>query len=249
MKNREEILEDFGLSKNKAKVYLALLRLGSTTAENVSKVSGIHRRNVYDALEGLIGLGLVSYVLKDKKKMFKATNPYYLLEILESEKEKIKEKKVSVTSILSELLQIQKLPKEEDIVTLYKGVNGIRAILNDVLKTRKENLVLGAHKPPKPIKNFLDSFHEKRIKLGIQEKMIFNQNDEKRAKRLADLPLTKIKFLPKRINSGTAINIYGNKVAILMWSEPFGILIDKRNVAETFREYFKLLWNHCNGGN
>lgn len=244
MKNREKFLKEFGLSKNKARVYLILLRLGSTTAEKIAKTSGVHRRSVYDALEGLIKLGLVSYVIKDKKKHFKATNPYYLLEILEEEKEKIKKKKVNISSILSELLQLQKLSEEENFVTIYKGVNGIKAILNDVLKTGKENLVLGAHKPPKTIKNFLTSFHKKRIKLGVPEKLIFNKNDEKRAKKLAKLPLTKIKFISKRFDSQTAVNIYGDKVAILMWSEPVGILIEKKDVAKTFREYFKLLWKN-----
>ena len=247
MKNSEEILEKFGLSKNKAKIYLALLKVGSATAERIAKISEVHRRSVYDALEGLTQLGLVSCIVDEGKKHFKATNPYYLLEIIEEEKERIKEKKTSVTSIISELLQIQKLSKEEDFVTIYKGVNGVKAILNDVLKTGKENLVLGAHRPSDSIKAFLESFHEKRVKLGIHEKLIFNRNDRVRARKLSELPFTKIKFISKKFDSGTAINIYGDKVAILMWSEPFGVLIDKKNVAETFREYFKILWKMSNG--
>lgn len=145
--------------------------------------------------------------------------------------------------MLSELLQIKKSQNGKDnLVAIYKGVNGIKSILEDVLNSKKENLVLGAHKPPEVIKNYLERFHERRIKLGTKEKLLFNKNDIKRATKLSQLPLTKIKFLPKNSNNQTAINVYGDKVAILMWSEPVGVLIKNKDVANTFREYFKLLW-------
>lgn len=242
MKDEMKILEEFGLSKNKSLVYLTLLKLNSSTAEKIAKFSGVHRRNVYDALEGLIKIGLVSYVISDGKKNFKATDPYYLLEILEEEKENIKRKSSNITSILSKLLQIQKLPKEENFVTVYKGLNGYKAVLNDILETGKENLVLGVHRPPKPVKEFLSNFHKKRVKLGIPEKLIFRTSDLKRAEQLSKLPFTKVKVISEISDKKVAINIYGDKVAILMWSDPVGILIKKKEIADSFREYFKILW-------
>lgn len=242
MKDEMKVLEEFGLSKNKSLIYLTLLKLNSSTAEKIAKSSGVHRRNVYDALEGLIRIGLVSYVISDGKKIFKATNPYYLLEILEEEKEKLKIKGSNITSILSKLLQIQGLPKDEDFVTVYKGLSGYKAVLNDILETGKENLVLGVHKPTESVKGFLSAFHKKRIKLRIPEKMIFRTSDLKRAEHLAKLPFTKIKVMSQISDKKVAINIYGDKVAILMWSYPVGILIKKKEIADSFREYFKILW-------
>lgn len=235
-------LEEFGLSKNKAAIYLTLLRSGSSTAEKLARVSGIHRRNVYDTLEDLMKIGLASSVVNDGKKFFKATSPDYLLEILNDKEEEIKRKRVNITSTISNLSKIQKLSKEENFVTIYKGVGGVKAILNDVLRTRKENLVIGAHKPPESAKDYMRMFHQKRVSLGIAEKLIFNQNDIERAKSLSKLPLTQIKFMPKKTDNGVAVNIYDDKVAILMWADALGVLIKRREFADSFRDYFNMMW-------
>jgi sugar-specific transcriptional regulator TrmB len=243
MKDREKTFKKLGLPKNEVKVYIALLKLGLSSAGQITKISGVHRRNVYDALERLINKGIVSYITKGKIKYFEAINPYSLLNLLEKEKEKLKDIKADLDPLLSELLQIKKVSNGKDnFVVVYKGVNGVKAILEDVFNSKKENLVLGAHRPPESVKNYLERFHERRIKLGIPEKLLFNKNDTERAKKLSKLPFTKIKFLPRNSKSKTAINIYGDKVAILMWSEPVGVLIKNEDVANSFREYFKLLW-------
>lgn len=245
MTDKETKLQKIGLPKNEAKVYVALLKLGPASVGQITKISGIHRRNVYDALERLINKGFVSYVTKEKVKCFEAADPYLFLSILEREKEKLKNNKNDLSPLLSELLQIKKVSNSKDnIVVVYKGVNGIKAILEDVLNSKKENLVLGAHRPPEVMRNYLERFHERRAKLGVKEKLLFNRNDIERAKGLSLQSFTKVKFLPKKSNGQTAINIYGDKVAILMWSDPVGILIKNADVANTFRKYFKLLWRN-----
>lgn len=244
MVDKEKLLEDIGLSKNKAKIYLALLNLGSATAEMVSKKSGIHRRNVYDSLENLLSTGLINFLVKDNKRFYRATNPYFLLDMLEEEKEKLKKKEANVLSAISELLPIHNVSKNEDFVSIHKGVSGVKFVLDNILKESKPNLVLGAHEPPLPIKNHLEKFHEKRIRLGIKEKLLFNKDDRERALKLSKSPFTKIRFIPKKLNEHIAINIYGDKVAIIMWSNPVAVLIENKNVAENFRQYFKILWEY-----
>ena len=72
---------------------------------------------------------------------------------------------------------MNKVFKKHKISVLKSGLiriasKGIKTVLEDILKTKKTNHVLGAHKPPKQIKNHLDSFHRRRIKLGIKDKLI-----------------------------------------------------------------------------
>jgi len=56
--------------------------------------------------------------------------------------------------------------------------------------------------------------------------------------------LVEIKYLPKEFSSHTAINIYADKVAIILWEEnPFAILIKNKSIAESYRKYFSLMWN------
>jgi len=234
-------LNEIGLSKNESKVYLTLLRLGSASVGRITEGSGVHRRNVYDAIERLMKKGLIGHVLKGKIKYFEAANPKCLLNILEEEKMSLEKKMKNINSILPGLLSIHG-SKERENVIIYKGVKGVKTILEDILKTKKTNHVLGAHKPPKQIQNYLNNFHRKRVKMGVKDRLLFDRADIERAKTLSKMPFTEIKFLPKSNESNTAINIYGDKVAIIMWSEPIGILIENKEVAKSFREYFNLLW-------
>ena len=162
--------------------------------------------------------------------------------MIEDEKEKLKKKSTNINIILSELLQLQKTPKEKNSVFVFKGIKAIKSVLNDIISTKKENLVIGAHKPPEPIRSYLMNFHKERVRLKLSDRLIFNRDDTERAKKLAKTPFTEIRFMPKKYNSRTAINIFGNTVAILSWSEPTAIIIKNEEVANSFREYFKLIW-------
>ena len=58
------------------------------------------------------------------------------------------------------------------------------------------------------------------------------------------MKLTEVKILPKEYMTPTHISIVGDKVGIILWSEePLGILIENKEIADSFRSYFKLLWN------
>lgn len=58
-----KMLSDFGLTPYEAKVYLAVVRLGPTSASNISKMSGVRREEVYRTLPRLEKAGLVDRVL------------------------------------------------------------------------------------------------------------------------------------------------------------------------------------------
>ncbi|MBI2130057.1 helix-turn-helix domain-containing protein, partial [Candidatus Woesearchaeota archaeon] len=91
-----KVLEKIGLTRNQSEVYLALLKLGSATAQQIIKESGMHRSRVYDSLEKLQQLGLVSSVVKDYKRYFQAAKPEKLFEYVD-------EKKEAISQILPEL--------------------------------------------------------------------------------------------------------------------------------------------------
>jgi sugar-specific transcriptional regulator TrmB len=239
---KKELLKELGLSRNEIKVYLTLLRLGSAPAGKITKEVDIHRRNVYDSIDRLAKKGLVGFVVKDKIKHFEAVNPYRFMDMIHEEKEKIERKEKNISSMLADLLAIKNVSKTEKSVVVLTGAKGIKNVLEDVLRTRQENLVLGAHKPPAPIKNYLEGFHRKRVKAGVKERLIFNRSDSERAGKLARMPRTKVRYLLKDYDGSVSVNIYGDKVAILMWSDPMAILIENKEIAKSFKEYFNVLW-------
>ena len=98
-------LREFGLSENEIKIYIALIKAGETTAQSIAKNADIPRTTAYHLLEGLIQKGLVSFIVKESKKYFQATNPKKLVSILE-------EKKKLMQEIMPQLMDISNTIKK-----------------------------------------------------------------------------------------------------------------------------------------
>ena len=81
-------LKQAGLTENESKIYLSLVDHGPNLAGRISRLTGLHRRTVYDVTEMLIKKGLIGYILKNNRRYFEASNPNRILEILQ-EKEDI----------------------------------------------------------------------------------------------------------------------------------------------------------------
>lgn len=240
----QRALEEAGLAGNEARVYLALLDSGSALAGEITKKSGVNRTNVYDALDKLTEKGLVSYVIQANRKYFEATMPDNLIKYVEEKEEELKKKKVLLISILSELNERRKLSKEQQEATLYKGKKGIMSMMEDILREKKELLVFGAEgKFMDIMKHRAEQWHMKRAALKIPLRIVYNEKmREKRSK--TSFSFFKMRFHPKEYESPASTWIYGDKVAIIAWSQqPIVTLIRSKETAESYRQFFTMLWN------
>ncbi len=87
----EEILQECGLSKNEAKVYLKLSELGISSAYKVAKEANLFKANVYASLKKLEEKGLVSKKVIEGKVLYEASDPSFLIDLLEAKKDKIRQ--------------------------------------------------------------------------------------------------------------------------------------------------------------
>lgn len=231
-----KILEDSGLTNTEAKIYLMLLKSGSCLAGRITQETGIHRRSVYDALERLIEKGLVSYIKTNNRRYFQAEDPKRLADML-------KEKEDTLSIVMPELDAMRKLVPETKETTFYKGKFALRAIFNDQIDEGKEILVLGGSENVNEIMGYYFMHYDKeRQKKGIKVRIIFRESARK-TDYVRTIPLADIRFLPDKSSSPLAINIYGDKTAMILWTqEPIGILIKEKTVAEGYRRYFEVLW-------
>ena len=57
------------------------------------------------------------------------------------------------------------------------------------------------------------------------------------------IPLADIRYIPEKYASPVAVNIYGDKTAIILWAkEPIAIVIKNQEIAEGYRNYFEIMW-------
>lgn len=237
MEIKEETLEHMGMSKNEAKVYLALARNGLSSAGKIAHLSKVHRTNVYDAIERLIEKGLVCYITKDGTKHFEATEPENLMNL-------IKEKEIELQKILPSLALDKKLAEKKSEVHVYNGIAAVRMILNHFLEYKKKICVHGIPKEAiTMMQSFIIHFHERRIGLKIPMLHVYNEDAQDRIKYLNTLPHTKARYLPKEYNSPVSTNICGDEVVLILWIEkPLVIQIINNEIAGQYQKYFDIIW-------
>ncbi len=236
-------LEKIGLTKNDRTVYLNLLEIGSVTVSDLVKKTSLHRSYIYDILNKLINLGLVSFIIKNNKKYFNSENPERILQVLEIKEQEIKENKTKIKRILPELIKRQKRVIEKQEAKIFVGKEGIKSILEDILNVNKEFVAFGAEGKFKDIfKWYFNNWQRRRAKAGIKHKIIYNTN-LKRKRPTKEQRLVEVRFLPKKYEFPATTIVYGNKVAIIIWEfNPIGFVLESKNAVKSFQNYFRLLW-------
>jgi sugar-specific transcriptional regulator TrmB len=228
-------LERLGLQESDVKVYLSLLRRGLSTATQIAQHTKLNRSHIYDKLDVLLERGLVSFVIKNNVKYFKASNPEKILDY-------VADIQKDVQSMIPDLNQIKSIPKPKTVVELYQGKEGMKTVFKDILRERKDYFVFGEEgKFQEILPVFIQQLLRDVKRYNITEHLL--SKESKRGKILVTPKNTKIRYLPDKYFSPVMAAVYGNKTAIFIWSDPlFAILIKDKDVAKSFKNYFDLLW-------
>lgn len=232
---KTEFLENLGFTSSEIKIYLTLLELNSASVAKIAEKSGLYRRNVYDTLARLMKKGLVSFSKVGRTMMFIATDPQRLVEFIDLQKKEVQ-------SLLPELKNIYKAPSIAEDVLIFKGKEGLKAIFEEIIRTRGKYAKIGAEEKFKHLLPYYYSQYQKRkVEYNIKCKAIHSENE--RNEEFVQEYIGEVRFLPKEFISPSTTMIYGGKVAIIIWKEnPWGIVIKSPEVAENYTQYFELLW-------
>jgi len=235
MDNLKDALREAGLSENEAGTYLVLLRLGSATASEITQKTNIHRINIYDILLRLQEKGLVSFALVGKKKTYEATEPKRLLDI-------IKEKKRVVEEALPVLNAQKVLAKAPQEAIILKDKAGIKNIFIEMTKSKTPICLFASgwgFKQAFP--EYYNVWHQR---LKENKKTLFTVISSKFLGQDRELPnIYKIRYLPSQFVFPSTTAVFEDKVFIAMWSkQPIGILIRGKEISESYKQYFNLLW-------
>ena len=240
MSNVSELTK-LGLSTQEANIYLALLELGPSKVSEILRKTHINRTHIYDRLEKLIGKGLVSSMVKNGKKIFHAAKSDALYNFILKKEEDLEQQKSSLKLLVKNL---EKLPldKVEESIEVYEGMDGLKSVLEDILKSRSEILTYGSEGNfTKVLQYYFKHYIQKLTKNKIKMKVIFNESD---TKHILGLKYVDVRYIPKEYSSPTEITIYADKVAIFLFTDnPKAILIKNRAASVSYRKYFDLMWH------
>ena len=239
-----EILEKIGLSPNEAKVYETLLLLGTSSIDGISLKSGVHRRNVYDTVEKLIGKGLATQEFVSGRKYIRAINPSRLLDI-------VRERESEISSILPSLQEKFNAKVSDEEAVIYRGIEGVKNYLQDILTENETAYFIGAKgfwKDPR-LAYFLPKWDKQRIKQGIHFKHIFDYEVKSQVKEILKLRMNEFKFLPPDYSCNACIDFFGNQVTCFygigpgdLGENPVQFTVRSRKIADGYRKWFDFMW-------
>ncbi len=236
-------LKEFGLTENESVIYLALLKEGSANPSVLADKTGFSRSYVYDALERLQEKEVVSSFSQKGKKHYQANNPEWLEEIS-------KQRLQNIQRILPQLQRLYGDRQEEIKVELHKGTYAYKVLLNDIIVTLKkggEVLIFGIDdgflvSSDSHYVTYLRQYYARLKTLGITERAVVKED----AVLFKETPTT-YRFLQKQVIGNTAFEVYGDKVAIFLWGTPhYLIFIHNKEVADSYRHQFDILWQASN---
>lgn len=223
-------LKEAGLTENEDKVYISLIELGPSLAGKISRKTGLHRRTVYDVTETLIQKGLVSYMLENNRRVFTAVDPQRIIDLID-------EKKNLLIPLIGSLKQKLNNSKNNECANFYRGKNGLKMVFENQL-SYPEILILGATREaynamPYYFKWFNERRKEKRVRLRI-----ITSDRNIQPKMLAET-----RYLAQKYSDQMVINIYGDSVAMILWSKkPFALVVQQEEFAKSYRKYFDIMW-------
>lgn len=130
MKDIEQILYSLGFLDSEVKTYLTSLHRGPSTVLEITKHTGLSRQVTYVVIEALTNRGIMSSVLRGKKKYYVAEDPEKLLSYAHRKEQEMRDHLADLERILPEMKL--KVGGEKPIVKLFEGKEGYRTIIADI---------------------------------------------------------------------------------------------------------------------
>ncbi len=232
-----------GLSLSEAEVYLCLLEKGPCLASSIASSTSISRPHVYGALNNLIKKGMAGYVVRENRRYFRAAEPEKFLSLMQEKEKKLGDEKNYLQSIVPELKAIR-VREEEPVIEIFRGVEGLKTVMEDVLQNTKIQLTIGyTGKTSELSPIWWEKWQTRRIENKIKRRIITTED----MRRHFDIvrPLTEARFIPAPFTMPTSIILYGKDK--LIFFVPFekdfiGIRIKSSKIRTSYDTYFSLLW-------
>lgn len=244
-----ELFEELGLTPNEAKIYETLVSSNKELAvSSISVTAGVHRRNVYDALNRLLDKGLVFQILQKGEHVYRAVHPNKLLEVL-------KEREQRLAAAMPTLSKLYETDPPSEAAYIYKGIEGYKNYRRDLLRVSEEVYFLGAKAlwlTPGIPKSFQADFKKQFEKKKIPYKTLFDPRVPEQLPEALKNIGGEFKVLPKGYETVGVVDIFGDHI-VTFTSEGVGnfgehgsiFVMINRDLADSYRKWFGFIWDHC----
>ncbi|MFH1781622.1 MAG: helix-turn-helix domain-containing protein [Patescibacteria group bacterium] len=232
-----------GFSDKESRIYLACLEMGAGSVQEIATKAKVKRTTVYNFVDKLVELGLVSQTQSGKKLFYVAESPEILEGIQRKNQEALKES-------LPQLKKIFEAEKFSTSFKYYRGREGMKRIWLDALEARNKELFWTiAHEASTVVlgKQFMEHYIERAHRAGIRSKILRNHGQKNLHRYYPPETLRATnregRELPIGIKLSNSLLIYDNIVASFApIEENYSFVIESKSYADTMRVFYNSLW-------
>jgi len=238
-----DVLYDIGLTNAQIRVYMALLELGESTTGPILKKSELQNSVVYNALNRLIEQGLVTFVLKGKRKHFSATDPKNLIQYIQTKKEKVEE-------LVPKLIAKQTLAKSKQEAQVFLGWKGVQNAFNMMIEKLPPGsdyigFAAGVEEQAKEeVRQFFRELQKKRAQKNYKIKFIVNESERKNVQEFhyyKKYGKPEYRYVPGFAPVG--LTIFRDCILnIAFEDQPVAVIITSKQIADSYRRFFYAMW-------
>jgi len=251
MDSTKQYLTKLGWEPYHIDIYLALTERGEQTVLQLSRLLAKPRSSLYLELEAMQAKGLVTMRREDKSTTFKAVP-------VESIKYILEEKRQVLNELFNEFPKFAQNVKVEKgtfaksyEVTVYKGQEGIKQLLWNVLTSAAQEFVGFSPGTLEHVVDheFAEEWRAEFKARGKHNKIIVNEAIPLTWSKVPDFLTEKyveIRTLEeKRITFAHEVWFYGKTLVVMSTKddpEQYGVEITDRLLVSSYRQLFDLLW-------
>src|SRR3989344_217563 len=244
----DSILQDAGFTKGEVKVYLSLLRIGESKVGHIIKNSDISRSKVYDILDRLIRKGVVSKIEKNNVLFYQALSPHTIMNIIKEKERQLKEEETKLQKVIPRLISL--LPEQKFNIKVYEGVDGFKAVIERIInELRKGDSfdAMGISKTTEVMNRYALKIYQAQKEKKFKARSVFDESGMYKIKERRN-NLHQIKILPMGWHTPALFTMYGDTVGIHLGNDEriISIMINNKDIAESFGTTFELLWKISN---
>jgi len=246
-------LQQIGLDKSQAAVYLAALELGPSPVQRIAQRAKVPRATTYLVLDELKKKGLVSTYEQGKKIYYNAQHPSQLEGYLKKQESELQIRQKTLESLIPELEQRGQFPESvRPKVRYYEGKDAFSAYKRDLLKGRKDQKEVRSILDVDGLQNATGDIHsisKTRVQEHVRSRVLFVDKDMKfpdfnDPKILRD----GIRISGEKFPLPADVSIIGDSVGLMSYNSPFrAVIIDDGDIAKALVSIFELAWLGARG--
>ncbi len=250
LKNIDQALSKFKLSKNETRVYLYLARFGAHKAQSIAESLGVHRTEAYKILKRLESQGLITKIMERPMKFVAVPFEQVLENLIEERRQRIRQmeqRKTELLHIWKSLPEPVNVNKVKETFQVLEGKRHISVRINELLSgcTEKFDLILSDQNIIWMYNtSFFDELDEMAKRDDIEIRLLTNYSPTSNYV-LERLNMEKGDFAYLKKYAMPGFLICDGKEMILLMDDQTGLngmWTNYQTIIQSYRILFNLLW-------